>query len=115
MYQYGAYQNFQPPIQSQIIRVRGEQSARSINLAPNSSILLMDESDPIVWLCTTDGVGSVQVTPYDISPHKQKTIDLSSIEQRVEAIEKLLEGGKDESNGKSVKRSSKSSESQGGI
>ena len=41
--------------QRQIIRVNGENGARAYNMAPNSSVLLLDENMPIVWLAQTDG------------------------------------------------------------
>lgn len=83
--------NFNPQIQSQVIKVRGEHSARSINLAPNSSILLMDETAPIVWLCTTDGVGTVTATPYDISLHQDAPpVDVGNLEKRIATIESVV-------------------------
>ena len=53
------------PQQSQIIRVNGKNGAEAFRMAPNSSILLMDENDPIVWLKTSDGAGYCTVTPYN--------------------------------------------------
>ena len=39
----------------QVTRVNGKGGAEAFRMAPNSSVLLMDEHDPIVWLKTTDG------------------------------------------------------------
>lgn len=91
---YQQYQNlFQPNIlpQQQIVQVNGKASVDTIQLAPNSSILVMDTSAPIVWMCVSDGVGKVTATPYDISIHKETPPpDLNNIEDRISAIEKTI-------------------------
>lgn len=75
----------------QIIQVNGKSSVDTIQLAPNSSVLVMDTSAPIVWMCVSDGIGKVTATPYDITVHKDKpTVDVSNIEQRLSAVEKSL-------------------------
>lgn len=89
--------------QQQIIQVNGKASVDTIQLAPNSSVLVMDTSAPMVWLCVSDGVGKVTATPYDITEHKEKPlVDTASLEQRVTAVEnfisKLMEGANNESN-----------------
>lgn len=89
--------------QQQIIQVNGKASVDTIQLAPNSSVLVMDTSAPMVWLCVSDGVGKVTATPYDIIEHKEKPpVDTASLEQRVTAVEnfinKLMEGANNESN-----------------
>ena len=77
--------------QQQIIQVSGKASVDTIQLAPNSSVLLMDTTAPIVWMCVSDGVGKVTSTPYDITVHKEKPpIDVDSIEQRISNIEKII-------------------------
>ena len=77
--------------QQQVIQVNGKSSVDSIQMAPNSSVLLMDTSAPIVWLCVSDGVGNVTSTPYDISIHQEKPpVDMQSIEQRLAAVESSL-------------------------
>ena len=40
--------------QQQVQKIAGEQSARSMRMAPNSSALFLDEREPIVWLCVSD-------------------------------------------------------------
>ena len=96
--QYGGYQNMIPQQQQsaqlppqQIVQVNGKSSVDTIQLAPNSSILVMDKSAPIVWLCVSDGVGKVTATAYDISEHKDAPpIDTVSIEKRLTVIESTL-------------------------
>ena len=79
---------FYQPQPQQIQRIAGEQSARQVRLAPNSSALFLDEREPIVWLCVSDGVGTVTPTPYDITPHVDKTQE--TIDNRLKRIEDTL-------------------------
>lgn len=94
---YNPYQGYYTPInrptlpQQQIIQVNGKSSVDTIQLAPNSSILVMDTSAPIVWLCVSDGVGKVTSTPYDITLHKETPApDMASIETRISNIENTI-------------------------
>ncbi len=93
---YQPYPYYQPnttPIlpAQQIIQVNGRTSVDTIQLAPNSSILVMDTSAPIVWMCVSDGIGKVTATPYDITIHQEKPpIDINDIEQRLAVIEQTL-------------------------
>ena len=82
--------------QQQVLQANGYASVSAMKMAPNSSVLVMDTTAPIVWLCTSDGLGNVTATPYDISPHKQP----ESIEDRLAAIESIIAkwGEKNESN-----------------
>ena len=77
--------------QQQIIQVNGKSSVDTIQLAPNSSVLVMDTSAPIVWLCVSDGVGQVTSTPYDITLHKETPApDMTDIESRLSRIEGVV-------------------------
>ena len=95
MYYPNYYQNFNQSYQpnnylpqQQIIQVNGKASVDTIQLAPNSSVLVMDTSAPIVWMCVSDGVGKVTATPYDITVHQEKPpVDVNSIEKRLAAVE----------------------------
>lgn len=102
---YGFPLAYQPPrpslAQQQVVTVAGAESLAQIQLAPNSSILVMDQSAPIVYLCQSDGVGKVTSTAYDIAPHKDKAqAERESMDARLAAVEaavKRLEGVKNES------------------
>lgn len=100
------YQNpfFQPnpPLQpQQVVQVNGKASVEQLKLAPNSSLLAMDTTAPIVWLCKTDTVGSIQAIPYDITPHIEKPpVDVNALEERLEKIETLLANMEDKKNEK---------------
>lgn len=81
----------------QVIQVNGKASVDTMQLAPNSSVLVMDTSAPLVWLCVSDGVGRVTATPYDITPHKDvPPPDIAGFETRLhnleESVMKLMGG-----------------------
>ena len=91
----GAMQGFA----GQITRVNGRNGADALRLAPNSSVLLMDENDPIVWLKVTDGAGYATVTPYSIAPYQAATpVDVNSLEERVKRLEDKLNAKSDDAN-----------------
>lgn len=75
----------------EIIKVNGEEGAKSFRMAPNSNILLLDNNDPIVWFVQTDGAGYSVVTPYDLLPHKSiPPIDINQLAQRVAQLEETI-------------------------
>ena len=93
-------QNILP--QQQIIQVNGKASVDTMQLAPNSSLLAMDTSAPIVWMCVSDGIGKVTATPYDIMVHKEEPpVDMKSVEQRLNHIESVIAEMEDRINVKS--------------
>ena len=106
---FGQYQPYQQPmtipsyqqyaqnaIRQEIIKVNGENGARAYNIAPNSSVLLLDEQNPIVWLKQTDGAGYPTITPYSITPFQpEPTPDMRSLEHRIEKLEEIINGKSD--------------------
>lgn len=95
----------------EIIKVSGENGAKAYQLPPNSSALLLDLNEPIVWLAQTDGAGYKTVTPYAISPIKPKEeVTMCDIEARLKKLEEVIY----ESNNSKSTRSSKQSTSNGG-
>lgn len=74
--------NFLQP--QKIVQVNGYNGAEAYKMAPNSSIILMDINEPIIWLKITDGAGYPTITGYTISPLENKAND---IEQRIQALE----------------------------
>lgn len=89
--------NFAPqqaaPMRSEITHVNGENGARAYQLAPNSSALLLDEHNPIVWLVKTDGAGYKTVDPYQIAPYQPAPpVDVNGLEERVKRLEEALNG-----------------------
>lgn len=82
--------NILPP--QQVIQVAGRQSIDTLQMAPNSSVLVMDKTAPIVWLCVSDGLGKVAATAYDIALHQEvPPFDVADFAQTVEARLQALE------------------------
>lgn len=74
-----------------VINVTGEPGARAFQMPPNSSILLLDDTAPIVWLAQTDGAGYKTVTPYTITPYQpEPTVDIRSLESRIQKLEEIF-------------------------
>lgn len=80
----------------EVVRVNGKNGAEAFQMPPNSSILLLDVTAPIVWLKTTDGAGYPTITPYDISPHQTETVqqqsnvDIKPLEERITKLEEVV-------------------------
>ena len=108
MYQYqypynnNSYMNIgqqtmpQQTMPQQIIKVNGENGARAYQMMPNSSVLLLDENNPIVWLAQTDGAGYKTVTPYSITPYAPpEAPDFNNISDRLKRLEDVIYGKSD--------------------
>ena len=77
--------------QQQVVRVNGENGARTYQLGANSSALLLDESGLMVWLVTSDGAGYKTVSAYDITPHQVAPApDYGSLEERIKKLEEYM-------------------------
>lgn len=55
-----------------IVKVNGRNGAEAFQMGPNSQVLLLDESAPILWMASTDGAGYKTVSAFDISPHQNQ-------------------------------------------
>lgn len=89
--QYPQLNQFQQPQHQEIVRVNGRAGAEMYQLAPNSSVLMLDETAPIVWAKSTDGAGYPTLTPYTISQYEQeKPVDIHALEERITKIEEAL-------------------------
>ena len=87
----------------EIVRVNGENGARAFQLPPNSNVLLLDESAPLVWLVQTDGAGYKTVAPYTITPYQaQPAPDYGELDRRLKILEDMINGRKSDSS--NVKR-----------
>lgn len=83
-----AYSFMQP---QQILQVAGAASIKSLKMAPNSSLLAMDTTAPIVWMCVSDGTGTVNATAWDITLHKDPpSPEEIAAEQRLNNIENSI-------------------------
>lgn len=92
MYPYNAQQPFYT---GQITRVNGENGARAFNMMPNSSAILLDEHDPLIWLCLTDGAGYKTIKPYTITEYvPEPQPDYNAMMQRIARLEEMISNGK---------------------
>lgn len=97
------YNQFQQRVE--VVHVNGENGARAYQLPPNSSVLLLDDTAPIIWLCQTDGAGYKTATPYKIEPYvPSPPVDVINLESRITKLEAQLEErtGHGKSNAKNV-------------
>lgn len=101
----------QMPLRCQVTRVNGKNGADALKLAENSSILLLDENEPIVWLKTTDGAGYATVTPYTITPYQAAPeISVNDLEARIKRLEDAINGKSDDTDVKQRRGKSGSAE-----
>lgn len=93
-------------------------------MAPNSSAIFLDETQPTVWLKTTDGAGYATVTGYDITPKQKKDPTIVAEEKpqevdtfkedvlaRLDKLERMIENNAKQSYAQSTKQQSKSNNS----
>lgn len=97
------------PQQTKVVEVTGRGGAEAYQLSPNSSILLLDNTAPIVWLVKTDGAGFKTLVAYDIKPHEEtKPIDhFKELEERIAKLEETVNA---KSNTTTTKRKSEPAE-----
>ena len=82
----------------QIQKVNGEESAKNYPMGPNSSAILLDANDPLIWVVVTDASGYKTINPFTITPYIPEqpvtTADLSdkigSIIDRLDKIEERM-------------------------
>ena len=97
-YGYGQQPNMLP--QQQILQVNGKP--KDLLMAPNSSVIALDAPAMVAWICVSDGIGSVTMTPFDMTPHQEpQQVDANTFDKRLtaieEAIKKLAGGNENES------------------
>ena len=84
------YQNMLQP--QQILQANGKASIDALRLAPNSSVLIADQTAPIIWKCVSDSLGNVTATAFDITLHKDEAqVEKETIMARLDRLEKQYE------------------------
>ncbi len=93
--------NYQPVIPAQgphmeIQRVNGKESAYAYSIGPNSSVILVDNLAPKIWIVTTDSSGYKAITGFKIIPDDEESAEPIQIEETKsdedpEYIKKLIE------------------------
>ena len=79
------------PPRMEIQKVSGEDSAKAFPIGPDSSAILMDLNDPLIWVITTDASGFKNVTPFSISPYvKEEPVKASDITAQIDELNNRL-------------------------
>lgn len=79
------------PQRYEIIHVTGRGGVDALQMAPDSQVLLLDDTAPLVWLCKTDGAGYKTATPFVIAAYEEsKPVNLSEINERLARLEEML-------------------------
>lgn len=73
----------------EITEVYGMQGAQTYQMAPNSSVILLDASNPTVYIKRTDGAGSASISAYKLMPFQEEN-NTSDLEKRVKRLEELI-------------------------
>ena len=105
-YQNQYYPGMQPqPIYQQqvpsfqITKVNGENGAKAFQMPPNSSIILLDESNPKVYIKETDGASYPKLSKYKLVPDDDDSLpedkgvvekQLKDVEDRLKVVEKWV-------------------------
>ena len=85
-------QPMMPAPQMEIQKVNGEESAKAFPIGPNSSVILLDMTNPLIWVITTDASGYKTVNPFTITPFiPEQPISASDIETKMADINARLE------------------------
>lgn len=88
MYGFNQMPNYQ---RQEIKQVNGFGGADAYQLPPNSSVLLLDQEQPRIYMKTTDGGGYPTVAAYDLTPVKQpQPVDANALEERLNRLEALI-------------------------
>ena len=67
--------------------VKNEESLKKLRMYANSDVLVMDDNEPIVYLCTTDSIGTLSYEAYDMV--KRKTKEQEKQEQQEQLMRAL--------------------------
>ena len=93
---YPMYPNNPMPPRQEVIRVHGREGAVAFAMGPNSSVMLMDETQPVVWLKTTDSASYPTLNGYSLIPLeetpeiKEKDV-ITELVERISDIERRLD------------------------
>lgn len=98
--------------QTKVVEVTGKAGAEAYQLPADSSILLLDNTAPIVWLVKTDGAGYKSLTPYDIKVHEEeKPVNhYKDLEERISKLEEVINARQSNTTNVSKRKSAESAE-----
>ena len=74
-----------------VLRVSGINGVNALNIAPNASVLALDDTAPILWYIQTDSAGYKTPTAYDITPHAEQAVKTENdFETRLKKVEEYI-------------------------
>lgn len=83
------YRGFMP--RQEIPQVNGFKGAEMYQIGANSSVILLDENLPIIYIKQTDSAICPTIQAFDLIPHKdEQQIQQENILERLNAIEERL-------------------------
>lgn len=83
--------NYNNVIQCRVAEVNGINGANAYQLAPNSSVLLLDSQKPIVYLKQTDGAGYGTINAFDLVEHKDESVKtFEGFDDRLKRLEQII-------------------------
>lgn len=82
-----------PSPQMQVQTVSGgEESAKAFSMGPNSSVILLDANDPLIWFVSTDASGYKTVKPFTITPYvPEEPVSPSDLKDQLSQINNRLD------------------------
>lgn len=76
----------------QVLEVEGQKSINALRMSPNSSLIAADKTGPYVWMCVSDGIGTVTAKRYKITEEEDAApFDIAEFAESVEKRLKELE------------------------
>lgn len=76
----------------QVLEVEGQKSINALRMSPNSSLIAADKTGPYVWMCVSDGIGTVTAKRYKITEEEDAApFDIAGFAESVEKRLKELE------------------------
>ena len=81
-----SYGNQMP--KQEITEVYGLQGAQAFQMGANSSTILLDASNPVVYIKKTDGGGSASISVFKLVPCEND--NTSDLEKRVKKLEEII-------------------------
>lgn len=107
-------QNATAPLSGNVLRVSGINGVNALNIAPNASVLALDETAPILWFVQTDSAGYKTPTAYDITPHVDQIAKAEqNFEERLKRLEEYVNEQQSNfaANANTIKRSKSANDS----
>lgn len=73
--------------------VNGREGAEAYRLAPDSNVILLDQSGKLIWIVATDSAGYRSIQGYNITPYTPPAPpDFNLLMNRMSKMEEMLSG-----------------------